>query len=295
MKNDRKVDVGIMVFGKKYQTAVSLHTLYKYSKQHINKIYVTFEKEQPFGFDIEEFKQLLVGLPVEYNVSEYFFSFRNLSSTSWKQKLKFLIPSYRKSVRYQYAWEVAKMDYLFLLHNDMLFRGDLLGHYLNEIKDDLAAGTIGQCWNCPAFNVHCNGHNYFEYRPSNQELMDLYQNWPNNRAITQGELTPESDAWPLPECRLNEFVVLFQINQARKLVYPKGSARLFGLKNDVDFGIPFFHDISKMGVKLRHTSYDDFAEHGWCSNHAGGTGSLTNQSLYEREEAIAEEFFKANF
>ena len=133
MQNSKQVDVGIMIYGKPYQTAVSLHTLYKYSKQHINKIYVTFEKVQPFGFDMDELKGLLEGLPVVYNVSERFFGFQNLSSKSLKQKLKFLIPSYRKSVRYQYAWEEAKMPYLFLMHNDMLFTGDLIGKYLDVI------------------------------------------------------------------------------------------------------------------------------------------------------------------
>jgi hypothetical protein len=74
MQNSTQVDVGIMIYGKPYQTAVSLHTLYKYSKQHINKIYVTFEKVQPFGFDMDELKGLLEGLPVVYNVSERFFN-----------------------------------------------------------------------------------------------------------------------------------------------------------------------------------------------------------------------------
>ncbi len=295
MKNSPKVDVGIMVFGKLYQTAVSIHSLMKYSGKHIHKIYVTFEKEQPFGFDFNELKKLLEGLPVVYNVSERFFSFQNLSSKSIKQRLKFLIPSYRKSVRYQYAWEEAKMDYLFLMHNDMLFKDDLIGHYLTEIREDIAAGTIGQCWNCPAFNKHCNGHNYFEYRPTGEELYALYENWPFNRAVEHGLVGSGKESWPLPECRLNEFVTLFRIKEARKLVFPKGSARLFGLKNEVDFGIPWFKDISKMGIKLRHISYDNYAEHGWCSNYAGGTVSLTDKSLYEKEEAIAESYFKEHF
>jgi hypothetical protein len=101
-------------------------------------------------------------------------------------------------------------------------------------------------------------------------------------------------SWPLPECRLNEFVALFNIPAARKLVFPRGKARLFGLKNSIDFGIPWFQDISHMGIKLRHTSYDTHAEHGWCSNHAGGTQSLTNENLYVREEEIAKTYFEEN-
>jgi hypothetical protein len=294
MQNSTQVDVGIMIYGKPYQTAVSLHTLYKYSKQHINKIYVTFEKVQPFGFDMDELKGLLEGLPVVYNVSERFFGFQNLSSNSFKQKLKFLIPSYRKSVRYQYAWEEAKMPYLFLMHNDMLFSGDLIGKYLDVIGTDIAAGSIGQCWNCPAFNKSCVDQQYYDYRPTSQELADLYKDWPHDRASSMGLLGEGKVSWPLPECRLNEFVALFNIPAARKLVFPRGKARLFGLKNSIDFGIPWFQDISHMGIKLRHTSYDTHAEHGWCSNHAGGTQSLTNESLYVREEEIAKTYYEEN-
>lgn len=146
----KPIDVAMMVYGKPYHTAVALHSLYKYSGHLINTIYVTFEKKQPFDVDTEILKELLEGLPVKYNVSERFFGPRDMSGSGLAQRLKFYIPSYRKSIKYQFAWEASRSPYLFVLHNDMLFSGDLLAYYLDQIQDDLAVGTVGQCWNCPA-------------------------------------------------------------------------------------------------------------------------------------------------
>ena len=41
------VDVAINVYGKPYQTAVTLLSLLKHSGQHLNKIYFVVEPEQP--------------------------------------------------------------------------------------------------------------------------------------------------------------------------------------------------------------------------------------------------------
>ncbi len=291
----QKVDVGMMVFGKPYQTAISLHTLYQHSKQHIGKIYVTLEKKHVFNDETQLLKSLLKDLPIEYNVSKRYIGGADLSAKTIKQYLKFLIPSYRKSIKYQYIWEKTDAPYLLLLHNDMLFMGDILAFFKQEIGGDIAVGSIGQCWNCPAFEVHCNNHNYFEFRPNATEIADMYKDWKNDRAVKQGMVGEDKEGWPLPECRLNEYAVMFDMKQCKKMVFPFGSVRPFGIHNNLDFGIPWFRDISQKGYKLKHTSYWHLAEHGWCSNHAGGTVSLSNQSLYEKEEAIAKEYFLTNF
>jgi hypothetical protein len=289
------IDVGMMVYGKPYQTAVSLHTLYKHSGQHINKIYVTFEKNQPFSNESELLIQLLEGLPVEYNTSKRYVGGIDLSEKSLINYLKFSVPSFRKSIKYQYIWEKTQAPYLLILHNDMLFTGDILGYFLEKIQDDIAVGTIGQCWNCPAFEKHCDGDRYFDFRPSAKEIDALYKNWPIDRAVRQGVVGDGQSAWPMPECRINEYAVMFNMTKAKKMVFPYGSVRPFGIHNKVDFGIPWFRDISLKGIKLKHTSYWHLAEHGWCSNHAGGTPSLSNYSLYEKEEIIAKEYLENEF
>lgn len=289
------IDIGMMVYGKPYQTAVSLHTLFQNSNHHINKIYVTFEKNQPFQSDSEILINLLRDLPVEYNTSKRYVGGIDLSEKKLSNYLKFLVPSFRKSIKYQYIWEKSVSKYLFILHNDMLFSGDILGFFLDKIEDDLAVGTIGQCWNCPAFEKHCDGDRYFEFRPSAKEIDQLYKDWPINRAVVQGVVGAGKSAWPMPECRINEYAVMFNMKKAKKMIFPYGNIRPFGIHNKVDFGIPWFRDISHKGIKLKHTSYWHLAEHGWCSNHAGGTPSLTNYSLYEKEEMIAKEYLSKHF
>lgn len=288
----KPIDVAMMVYGKPYHTAVALHSLFKHSGHLINKIYVTFEKKQPFEADTEILKDLLKGLPVEYNVSKRFFGPRDMSQ-GFIQRLKFYIPSYRQSIKYQYAWEKSRNKYLFVLHNDMLFSGDLLSFYLNEIKDDLAIGTIGQCWNCPAFGDLCDSHRYFEYRPTASEIVKLYENFPIQRAVEQGMVGEDKLGWPLPECRLNEFVTLFNLPKVRRLGIPWGTVRPFGIHSNLDFGMPWFRDVSLRGYKFRSVDYSEYALHGWTSNSAGGTPSLKNQDLYFLEEQEAKKMLES--
>ncbi len=284
------IDVGMMVYGKPYHAAVALHSLYKHSGHLINTIYVTLEKKQPFDVDMEILKELLEGLPVIYNVSKRFLGGGDMSGRGLAQRLKFYIPSYRKSIRYQHAWESSKSPYLFLLHNDMLFTGDLLGHYFEQIGDDLAVGTVGQCWNCPAYGNLCDGHRYFEYRPNAVQIAELYEGGGDRRAVMQGLVGKLG--WPLPECRLNEYVTLFNLKKARRIGIPYGTVRPFGIANNLDFGIPWFRDVSLRGYKFKHVSFDDYAVHGYTSKSAGGTASLVKKELYDWEEEQANEMLK---
>lgn len=85
----KKVDIGIMVFGKPYQTAVSLYSLYENSKEHIGKIYVTLENKPVFDDETALIKKLLADLPIEYNVSKRYIGGVDLSAkTNWEQKTK---------------------------------------------------------------------------------------------------------------------------------------------------------------------------------------------------------------
>jgi len=285
----KQIDVAMMVYGKPYQTAVALHSLYKYSGHLINKIYVTFEKTQPFNSSTELVKELLQGLPVEYNVSKYQFGPRDLSK-GFIQRLKFYIPSYRKSVKYQHAFEASRSKYLFILHNDMLFYDDLLTYYLSKIGPDIAVGPIGQCYNCPAQFKFCDSNKYFDYRPNAKEIEKLYEGFHNQRPVIQKVIGDGKMGWPLPECRLNEFAVLFNRKKMQRMTIPFGFVRPFGIHNNIDFGIPWFRDVSLRGIKFNNVDFDEFATHSWTNKH-GGTPSLSNKSFYEMEEDIAKETF----
>lgn len=287
--HNRPVDVIVNVYGKPYQTAVSLWSLMKFSDKHIGKIYVILEKKQPEGFDVESLKRLLIGLPIEYYTPPFFFGW-------WEGRRKGLInqillkfKAYRNSIRYQYAWEKSNAPFLFLMHNDMLVFDDLIGHYLNKIGAHVAVGQIGQCWNCPAFGTHCDGNRYWDFRPTPQEMVDLYADRPEARANVHGLVGLDQVSWPMPECRLNEHAALIQMSVAKPITCPNGSVQPIGLKNKLDNGIKWFHDMSLAVFQMVNESYEPFAKHAWTNGTDCGHASLFDLNQYEREEEIAKQ------
>ena len=282
-----KIDVAINVYGKPYQTAVTLKSLMKYSGDKINKIYLSFEKEQPYGHTIEDFLPLLVDLPIEYYFPKYFFWTRD-KFEGLKNKLKLLFPSYRKSIRYQYAWEATKSPYLLVIHNDVLFQADLVSYYLENIGEFIGIGRVGQCWNCPGSINGCSSEKYWDYRPKMEELRRIYTDFPVQRAKEHGFLNDGKVSWPLPECRLNELVTLLNMKIAKPLILPFGSVAPFGIGNSIDNGIEWFRGISKIGHKVKHLDFEPFAIHAWANESKfGGHPSLFDEKLYQHEENIA--------
>jgi hypothetical protein len=261
----------------------------KFSEKHIGKIYVILEKKQPEGFDETLLRKLLIGLPIEIYTPPFFFGW-------WEGRRKGLInqillwfKSYRNSIRYQYAWEKSKSPFLFLMHNDMLIFDDLIGHYLSKIGPHAGIGQIGQCWNCPAFGSHCDGDRYWDFRPTPQEVVDLYESRPEGRAIVHGLVGLDQKSWPMPECRLNEHAALIQMSIAKPVTSPRGSIQPIGIKNKLDNGIPWFHGMSQKGYRMINESYEPFAKHAWTNGTDCGHASLFDQDQYAREEEIAKQ------
>jgi hypothetical protein len=85
-------------------------------------------------------------------------------------KIIFLFKIFRYLIRYQFAWENSKADYLFISHKDMVYNKDIIIGYLNKIDDHIAIGSVGQCCYCPAHKIHFDGTKYWEYRPNIFEL-----------------------------------------------------------------------------------------------------------------------------
>ncbi|WP_373515960.1 hypothetical protein [Persicitalea sp.] len=147
-----KVDVSVSVnyYGKPYQMVVAILTLWKYSHQHIENIYLVVEKEQPFeqygGVKLLEWA--LKGLPIHYFFLDHFYYHGFTPIESLDQE------NIRYCLKYQYGLEKTNKKFHFLSHNDCLYQTDLLGMMLQKVKESDAQvagiGMIGQCWNCPA-------------------------------------------------------------------------------------------------------------------------------------------------
>jgi hypothetical protein len=285
----RPVDVVVNVYGKPYQTAVSLWSLMKFSQKHIGKIYVILEKTQPDGFDENLLKRLLVGLPIEYYTPPYFFGWWEGRRKGLINKILLKFKAYRYSIRYQYAWEKSKAPFLFLMHNDMLVFDDLIGHYLTKIGSHVGIGQIGQCWNCPAFQTHCDGNRYWDFRPSAQQMVDLYAGRPDSRANVHGLVGLDQGSWPMPECRLNEHAALIQMSVAKPITCPNGTVQPIGIKNRIDIGISWFNGMSLAGFRMVNESYEPFAKHAWTNGTDCGHASLFDLDQYAREEEVAKQ------
>ena len=164
------VDVAINVFGKPFQTAVTLLSLLKYSGEHINRIYLIKERVQPTPTDLTFLYELL-GDRITVYTPDHWLWIRSMDASKLLSSPQIKGDGYRWSIRYQFAWERSTARYLFLTHNDVLYSGDIIKAFLDKIGDNVAIGEIGQCWNCPAHSAGvCNGDKYFDYRPSIDEV-----------------------------------------------------------------------------------------------------------------------------
>jgi len=281
IKNSR-VDVAINAYGKPYQTAVTLYTLLKHSGQWIDKIYFVEEKKQPDNSSYQFILDKLDDRIVYYKPAFWF----------WYNKVhKFFqnFKQYRYSIRYQYAWEKSDKDYLLLLHNDIYFTGDLVGEYLNKIGNHTAIGKIGQCWNCPAYSASlCNGDSYTNYKPDYQGLMNLSEKFPGARSHLYEAAVDKKLPWPLPECRMNEYVALVNLAKAKPATVPVGKANAFGTLNKLDVGVEWFSQLNNQGGHtFANFNYDPYAIHSWVSLKNAGHDANFDKDLYKYEESVA--------
>ncbi|MFY7887951.1 MAG: hypothetical protein ACOVOW_03530 [Spirosomataceae bacterium] len=281
-----EVDVSISAYGKPYMTAVSIFSLLKYSGKHINKVYLIPEKHQPHNANFNFLKRRL-GDKLELYQPSFFFGLRPAK----KSLLWFNL--YRRSLRYQYSFEKSKKKYLFVAHNDMLFHQDILGYYLEQMNKGtyVGVGPIGQCWNCPAFSAnYCDGGtNYDAYRPTWDEFLNLCEQYPAPRKEVYTRFMGDKKAWPLPECRLNEWAALINLDTIRPWV--KKPYRLTPLgQMDLDTGTMWFRNLNHLGLKFKHASLDSYGTHVWTGVEGEPNSGLDTQNrfeLYQRAERMA--------
>lgn len=282
-----KVDVAINVYGKPFQTAVALLSLLKHSGQHIGKIFFITEPEQPGNIDFQFIYDLLADRIIVFTPKYWNWCDRT-------DETRFSDVEYRRSIRYQYAWEESKSDYLFLTHNDVLYFGDIIGDYVTHIGDKAAIGEIGQCWNCPASSAGlCSGDRYWSFRPSASELVEIYQKYPTNREGWGPFVDDKKNPWPLPECRVNEWAALINLRVSRPETVPIGDAFPFGSMT-LDIGTKWFRDMSLKGFEFANRSIAPLARHGWASEGAGHP-SMFDYDKYDFGERSALSLLVSDF
>ena len=287
----KKVDVAIQIHGKPYQSAVALLSLARHCERWISTIFIGIDRRQPERFDLAALLKD-IRLPIRWHRPLFWLGIDQLQP-SWL--LRF--PPYRRSIRYQLAWETTRQPFLFVSHNDMLYRGDLIGAYLDQIGGAIAIGQVGQCWNCEAsYAGVCSPDRFRELRPSQTEYVQLLaETRPGPRRNRYPDLSGLDPVWPLPECRLNEFAALINLDMARPLSYPLGPVLPFGAPLELDVGSHWFRHMWTLGHEIRHFDFNSLATHGWAMDGYGGAVSASELELYQKTEQIALDLLRRDY
>ncbi|GAA4438986.1 hypothetical protein GCM10023091_20520 [Ravibacter arvi] len=290
----KKVDVCVNYYGKPYQTAVTLLTLWKHSSRHINKIFLVIEKIQPYYqyHVIPLLKYYLRNLPVTYVYPRYFYYAGN-PDESWLTD-----PEKRYGLKYQYALEHSDQQYLFMTHNDCLYEEDLLGNMLQKATEKNVAGIglVGQCWNCPAFKAQlCDSTRFENFIPSRDQLKELVDKYNPPRAEIHYKLIGEGLIHPLPECRLNEYACLINVPLYQQNVVPKGDVLPFGGSwHGTDWGAIWFHSMVNKGYRFINFPFEPLMKHAPFSANGSGHRADSENDLYNSTEDDAKAYLTAH-
>ena len=293
-----KVDVCVIYYGKPYQTIISILTLLKFSRQHINKIYITVEKKQPYDKFGDVYKVIkaikpIIEIDVYYPKTFYELGFLDYDRTKRDSDYRYQIP-------YQYALENATEDFLFIMHNDMVFHKDMIGDMLPDFADPQMTGTgsIGQCWSCPGFSARlCHGSKFQEYVPTQAEAIALHKEYNTPRKEKDIEVLETGRVHPMPECRLNEYACMIRLSTYRSTTLPKGNNVCFGGNwgFTADLGTGWFHQMVNQGFKFKHFVLEDYAIHSMFNPVGQGIWAYSKQDNYNLSEENALVYLKENF
>ncbi|TLV03796.1 hypothetical protein [Dyadobacter luticola] len=294
-----KTDVCVIYYGKPYQTIISILTLLKFSRQHINKIYITVEKRQPydkFGDVYHVIKEISPLIEIDLYYPKYFYQLGGLDYNRTK-----VDAVYRYQIPYQYALENATSDYLFIMHNDMVFHKDMIGDMLPVITADeqmAGTGSIGQCWSCPGFSAKvCHGSKFQYFVPTQAEALALHETYNTPRKEKDIEVINTGRFYPMPECRLNEYACMIKLDTYRRVTLPKGDNVCFGGNwgFTADLGTGWFYQMVNQGFKFQHFVLEDYASHSQFNPIGQGIHAYSKEDNYNLSEANALAYLKENF
>lgn len=296
------VDVALQVFGKPYQTALCLLSLQRHCGQWLRNVFYIMEDARP-KFDNISVACLQDIVPGMHSIQlTKFFGVESAEISKIKDA------SYRRSIRYQYAWEQCSADYLLIIHNDVIILGDVIEPMLERLEDNIAVGSLGQCWNCPACRQHivgplkinngipCQRGNYKDFHLTFEELDAMYRLARRRKEHCRDYLKVpwaqefRHNPWPLPECRINEWCCLINMRKARDLTMPLGKARPFGLyASQADLGVAWFRDVHHMGERAQHL---DITSH---ARHTLGHPDLWHPDTYRAKEMEAAAILRRDY
>jgi hypothetical protein len=298
-----KVDVGIAFYGKPYQTIVTIKSLIQHSGQYIDKIYISRESKQPHNDYIGIFKVIDyfrndpdVRLVLHY--PNYHLGLGVMDLERAKEDTR-----WRQSIMYQYALETTDKKYLCIMHNDMLFHDDMIGVMLQQMnagpENLIGLGSVGQCWSCPAgkdWGNKCDPYIFEDFVPTYEEALELTEAHATPRQDLQKKIISEGRVHILPECRLNEYCAIIDVESYRKVTVPNGDIACYGGNwGGVDNATIWSHDVYQKGYRFKHLPLEQYTTHAPFDSTSSGTQANDNYSLYMRSEQKAEEYIEQHY
>ncbi|WP_247232637.1 hypothetical protein [Telluribacter sp. SYSU D00476] len=297
-----KVDVSIAFYGKPYQAIVTIKSLLKHSRQHIDKIYLSRQRQQPHDDYIGIFKVIDYFKNDDVNLVVH-YPYHAIGAGVMDYERAKNDTRFRQSIMYQYALEVTDKKYLCLMHNDLLFHGDMIGDMLKTFSEGprelVGVGPVGQCWSCPAgpsWANKCGPERYDQYVPSMEEAIALTESHSTPRKDIQLNVIRNGRVHILPECRLNEFCAMIDVEKYRKETLPNGPIGCFGgVWHGSDTGTIWSHDMVKRGYKFKHMTLENYARHAPFESSGSGTSAYFKSDTYWQAEQRAKEYIEKTF
>lgn len=293
-----KIDIAISYFGKPFQTIATIHSILAHSQQHIDHIYVSIERQQPYQDawkEVFRIKQLF-----QHKGLKLYFSTAFMPHEIDKDPANYS-PEQALNFRYEYAFRKSNKKLLLVLHNDMLFErdvvGDMIKRFENRMDTLMGVGLLGQCWNCPAFfDNKCSSTIFPAYRPSTEEAIHLYESHQTPRKALAMKRLAKGKAFPMPECRLNEHLCLINVDLYREACYPNGTAPYFGgIWDGTDTCTEWFYDVVNKGYQFENFDWSKGAIHAPFSSSKSGMGADSRRDIYDDIEAQSKAYIIENY
>lgn len=300
-----KVDVAVQSYKKPESLVYMLFTLHKHCRDRVDTVWINDDKS---GGDVlrvyERLRDSNALAPWKIKVREntkrmgWWVSFVRGRWPVYQTLLfrcKRMLWNYYKvgsifveeeDIRYQWAINHTDKQCLYVVHDDMEFRGDILGVYLKDYasaENTAIVGDLGQCWRCHHQFEACTPARIVEgYRPSAK--------WPNTADSSGGH------AWA---CRINEWSALLDVGFAKKIL--ARDAVYFGnFDADGDTAAYWFSRIVAHGGRfsdplLTVSEREKFYRHweGGLTGHSVWVDQGRGKSVYEPKKfknRVAEEF-----
>jgi nicotinamide mononucleotide adenylyltransferase len=218
-----KIDVAVQSYKKPESLIYSLLSLHRHSRDFIDEVWINddcsgedvlsiyrdLEKSgalYPWRIRIRE-NSVRMGWWVSFvrgfnpKYLNIWFKTKRMIWNFCKNKSFYVL---QEDIRYQWAIANTNKEFLFIIHDDIEFKDNIVSLYLESIKKNeriAIVGDLGQCWRCDYQASGCTPSKILSgHLPS--------PIWPSTK------LNPSSHAWA---CRINEWSALIRVKAAREI------------------------------------------------------------------------------